>query len=107
MIEKLIFEFPTHAVKCQEKKAALQQQWLGPWFLFQLRGSDWEDALLGVRCQRRRWPRASNQIEKETNEHRTLNVQHRTSNNVFCLFYKRLSEAIPPFDILRFAFNFV
>jgi hypothetical protein len=48
---------------------------------------------------------AASQIEKETNE-------HRTSNNVFCLFYKRLSEAIPPFDIrysavLRFAFNFV
>jgi hypothetical protein len=43
------------------------------------------------RCQPNRWPRASSQIEKETNE-------HRTSNNVFCLFYKRLSEAIPSFD---------
>jgi hypothetical protein len=46
MIEKLIFKFPTHAAKCQEKKAALQQQWLGPWFLFQLRGSDWEGVFL-------------------------------------------------------------
>jgi hypothetical protein len=29
--------------------------------------------------------KTAGQIEKETNEHRTLNVQHRTSNNVFCL----------------------
>jgi hypothetical protein len=39
-----------------------------------------------VSYERRLWPRASSQIEKETNE-------HRTSNNVFCLFYTRLSEA--------------
>jgi hypothetical protein len=47
----------------------------------------------GFGCQRRRWPRASNQIEKETNEHRTLNVQHRTSNNVFCPFKIKPEQA--------------
>jgi hypothetical protein len=30
-------------------------------------------------------------------EHRTSNIEHRI--NVFYPFYKRLSEAIPPFDI--------
>jgi hypothetical protein len=39
-----------------------------------------------VSYERRLWPRASSQIEKETNEHRTLNIQHRTSNNVSRLF---------------------
>jgi hypothetical protein len=29
MIEKLNLELPTHVVNCQEKKAALQQQWQG------------------------------------------------------------------------------
>jgi len=28
---------------------------------------------------------AASLIAKETNEHRTSNVQHRTSNNEFCL----------------------
>jgi hypothetical protein len=29
MIEKLNLELPTHVVNCQEKKAALLQQWQG------------------------------------------------------------------------------
>ena len=40
-------------------------------------------------------------IEKETLKKRISNIECRS--NEFCLFYKkRLSEAIPPFDILRF-----
>jgi len=35
---------------------------------------------------------AASLIAKETNEHRTSNVQHRTSNNEFCLLLKRLSD---------------
>ena len=31
-------------------------------------------------------PKTDSLIERETNEHRTSNIQHRTSNNVFCLF---------------------
>ena len=52
MIEKLNLEFPTQVVNCQEKKAALQQQWHGQQFSFQLRGSVWEDAFLprGYEC---------------------------------------------------------
>ena len=46
MIEKLNLEFPTQVVNCQEKKAALQQQWHGQQFSFQLRGSVWEDTFL-------------------------------------------------------------
>jgi hypothetical protein len=38
-------------------------------------------------------------IEKETDEHRTSNVQHRTSNEYILTALKRLSEAIPSFDI--------
>jgi hypothetical protein len=30
----------------------------------------------GVRCQRRRWKKTAGLIKKETNEHRTSNVQH-------------------------------
>jgi len=45
-----------------------------------------------VRGQRGRWPKASSLIGKETNEHRTSNVQHRTSNNVLCLLETSLSD---------------
>jgi hypothetical protein len=39
-----------------------------------------------VSYKRRLWPKkAASQIEKETDERRTSNVQHRTSNNVFFL----------------------
>ncbi len=31
-------------------------------------------------------------IEKETNEHRTSNTERPTSNNVFCQFYKKMTE---------------
>jgi hypothetical protein len=31
-------------------------------------------------------------IENETNERRTSNVQHRTSNNVFCQFKKKIEQ---------------
>jgi hypothetical protein len=36
----------------------------------------------GAAFERRRWPRASSLIKKETNEHRTSNVQHRIRNSV-------------------------
>ncbi len=44
---------------------------------------------------------ASSQIEKETNEHRTSNIERPTSNNVFCQLKKRLSKTNLPFGILR------
>ena len=54
--------------------------------------------------------KAAGLIEKETNEHRTLNVQHRTSNECILSIIKRLRTALPSFeiryslsDILRFA----
>jgi len=63
----------------------------------------------------RRWQQASNLIEKETNERRTSNVQHRTLPRWTSIelmysacrellgrtinFKKRVSEAIPAFDI--------
>jgi hypothetical protein len=78
MIEKLIFEFPTHTAKCQEKKAALQQQWLGQWFLFQLRGSVWEGAFFGFRCQVsgvNAAAEALSLIEKETLKKRISNIE--------------------------------
>ena len=40
----------------------------------------------GVRCQRRLWPRASSQIEKETNEHRMRQVQPRIMYSVHLIF---------------------
>jgi hypothetical protein len=46
MIEKLNLELPTQIDNCQEKKAALQQQWLGQWFHFQVHGSVGESAFL-------------------------------------------------------------
>jgi hypothetical protein len=36
-------------------------------------------------------------VEKANIEYRIMNIECRSK--VFCLFYKRLSEAIPPFDI--------
>jgi hypothetical protein len=42
----------------------------------------------GVSVQRRRWPRASSQIEKETNERRTSNIERPTLSNEFCQFKK-------------------
>jgi hypothetical protein len=46
--------------------------------------------------------KAAGLIEKETNEHRTSNTERPTSNNVFCLIYKKLRNTVPPIDILRF-----
>jgi hypothetical protein len=37
--------------------------------------------------------KAAGQIEKDTNEHRTSNIERRTSNNVFCLFKKKTEQA--------------
>jgi hypothetical protein len=54
--------------------------------------------------KRRPCPRASSLVGKETDERRTSNVQHRTSNNVFCPFKKRFSEAIPSFVIRQSSF---
>jgi hypothetical protein len=39
---------------------------------------------------------AASLIEKETNEHRTSNVQRPTLNNVFCLFKKNRARQIYP-----------
>ena len=60
-----------------------------------------------VSYERRLWPRASSQIEKETNEHWTSNVQHRTSNKWILSILKKSerSDSIlrhSTFDILRF-----
>jgi hypothetical protein len=38
-------------------------------------------------------------IEKETDERRTSNVQHRTSNECILSVLKRFREAIPSFEI--------
>ena len=57
----------------------------------------------GVSVQRRLWPRASSQIEKETNERRTSNIERPTSNTVFCHFIKRLSKADLSFENMRLA----
>jgi len=61
--------------------------------------------LSGFWFQRRRWQKngQSNQkrnFEKANNEYRIMNNEFRSK--VFCLFKKRLSAAIPHFDILRF-----
>jgi hypothetical protein len=56
----------------------------------------------GFKVQPSRWPpkrpcrsghaEAASLIEKETNERRTSNVEHPTSNTVFCQFKKILSQ---------------
>ena len=43
-VEKLNSELPIQVANCQEKKVVFQQQWSGQSFLFQHRGSVWEDA---------------------------------------------------------------
>jgi hypothetical protein len=60
----------------------------------------------GFRCQVSALPPArktAGQIEKETNERRTSNIERPTSNTVFCHFIKRLSKADLPFGNMRFA----
>ena len=49
-----------------------------------------------VSHERRRWPRASSLIGKETDERRTSKVEGPTSNNVFCQFKKILSKPACP-----------
>jgi hypothetical protein len=55
--------------------------------------------LSDVSYERRLWPRAASQIEKETMKKRITNIEQGMSNIevMYPVYYKRLSEAIPPF----------
>jgi hypothetical protein len=44
---------------------------------------------------------AASLIGRETNEHRTSNIEHSTSNNEFCQSNKRLGSANLPLEILQ------
>jgi hypothetical protein len=58
-----------------------------------------------INVERRLLPRASSQIEKETNERRTSNIERSTSNTVFCHFIKRLGKANPLIENIQFIYG--